>query len=91
MTNMFKREVLAQVAIPAVVLFIANFAVAVICGTYTDVFSQIIAGLIAEFFALITCYYLVIRKNKASSHIWANYIIWILIFNLGILAETFGF
>ena len=88
---MFKSETLSQVAIPAAVLFGVTFIVALLFNSYFEVLPQIIACLIYELFALITCYYLVIRKNKSRKHIWANYIIWTLFCNFGILAETFGF
>ncbi|MBR3560714.1 MAG: hypothetical protein IKN81_04200 [Oscillospiraceae bacterium] len=85
---MFKSETLRQVSKPAALLFGITFLIKLFCNPYFELFPILFAILIFEVFALITCYYLVICKNKPRNMIWANYVIWTLFVNLGDLAAA---
>lgn len=84
---MFSHETSSRVAIPALVLAIITYLTQLLCGYQNissyDLAVYLVAVVIFEFFALLTCYGFVIIKGKDQRHVWANYIIWILIANIG--------
>lgn len=47
----------------------------------------IVSDIIVQIIAYLTCYFFVIKRNKGQKGIWINYIIWILVFNIGIVSE----
>lgn len=91
---MFSSETGSRVAIPAIVLAAVTVLTRLIIGiqfaSFYDIGVILIAVVIVEFFALLTCYPLVIARGKSQRYVWANYIIWMILLNLGPLAQHFA-
>ena len=45
--------------------------------------THILTQLIFQVLALFTCWLFVLRPNRADIHVWINYLVWMLIMNLG--------
>ena len=94
---MLNKRNLSSVGWPALALFIVTLLIQGLIVYYThfsfyifDAISLCIAGVICEVFAYMTCWSLVIRKKKDDNWIWINYIVWMLIMNLGSVADFLG-
>ncbi len=91
---MFKRENLAKVKIPALVLLIVSFFAPLFIQLqsysqqYGSLSSAMIIGAVVQWltyslvfhiFAYLASYFLVIRRDKPDSHIWFCYVVCILV------------
>ena len=52
--------------------------------------SWVVAALIYELFAYITCWALVLNKGKSDRAVWLNYIVWTLIAVIGNVSYILG-
>ena len=86
---MFSKDALRIAAIPAAFLFIITFVLNLLLGSI-GVLSSVFACIFYEIFAYITCWVFVLAKNRSDTALWANYIIWLLIANLGQVVSYFG-
>lgn len=91
---MFSPETGSRVAVPALVLAIITYLTQLICGYHNisvyELAVYLVAVVIVEFFALLTCYPLVIARGKDQRHVWANYIIWTFLANAGNIVSAFS-
>lgn len=94
---MINKRNLSDAAWPALSLFVVSLVIQVlieyITAFYIDTYSiaSIAIGcLFAQIFAYITCWCFVFRKNKGYRSVWINYIVWILIMNLGRVVDFLG-
>ena len=81
---------------PAMTLFVVSFLVLAIhdpLAYFNAGFlavwlgSHLFSCLLGQVFAYITCWAFVLRRDKGYRQIWTNYIVWILILNLGTVAS----
>lgn len=91
--NYFKR-----VLWPSIVLFVLYFGVNLIVVfphlTPSMTAAMLInaigpfffAAIIYEVFAYMTCWALVLRKEKSNTHVWINYAVWAFISLCGVFA-----
>lgn len=80
------------ILIPASILLVIHTIVQClyeihISQTFVSFGALIVSNLIAQIIAYLTCYFFVIKRNKGQKGVWINYIIWILVFNIGIVSE----
>ena len=79
------------VAIPALTLFVITFVVNFLsAGASFHVISAIVMCAITEALAYLSCWALVLRKNKGQQAVWVNYIVWIVLMNLGSVVSLLG-
>ena len=84
-----------NILIPAIVFFVINTIVQYLQQVqnfdFVPLFGFLIQvityNLIAQTLAYLTCRFLVIKRNKGQKGVWINYIIWILVMNLGVVSE----
>lgn len=92
--SLFSSDTLSRVAVPSFILAVVTLVIRLtfsIQTIYIDDFGAILVEiLITEIFAFLTCYPFVIARGKTQGHVWANYIIWMLLLNLGSLVQYFG-
>lgn len=86
---MFRKDSLQIAVIPSAILFIITFVLNLLLGSIGWL-SNVFACIFIELFAYITCWVFVISKNKSGTLLWVNYIVWILIANLGQVVNYFG-
>ena len=84
-----------SIAVPAFVLFFITFVVGNLM-TYAPfsagaIISSCVTCLITEVFAYVSWWALVFRKNKGMRATWINYIVWIVLLNLGNVATLLGY
>lgn len=87
---MFSSDNLRRVALPALALFIVNYICCVVFDSYFDWPSHIVYQAIVQFFALMSCHFLVFRRGKEQNHVWINYIVWMFIMNAGRIWVFYG-
>ena len=87
---MFSKETLEQVTAPSLVLLIVTILCTLITEPNFELGPFIVFLFIAELLALLTGYSAVIVRGRARKHLWINYFIWIVLFNLGRVAMYFG-
>lgn len=92
--KMINKRNLSDIALPALSLFIVSLVIQVLIEYFTTFYintyviaSIAIGCLFTQIFAYITCWFFVFRKNKSYKAVWINYIVWILIMNLGSVSE----
>ncbi len=84
-----------NILFPAIVFFVINVIVQYLQEMqsygYVMIFSFLIQmityNLITQSLAYLTCRFFVIKKSKGQNGVWINYIIWIIVMNLGIIVE----
>lgn len=88
---MFSSENLRRVALPALALFLINYVCTILFDPYPfDWGSHIVYQAIVQFVALLSCHFLVLNKGKEQSHVWINYIVWMVIMNAGRIWTYYG-
>lgn len=82
-----KRNIL----LPAIVFYIINTFVYLLQQPDAPLFGFLISSsvynLISQGLAYLTCYFIVIKRNKGQKGVWINYIIWTVVMNLGVVSE----
>ena len=84
-----------NILIPAIVFFVINTIVQYLQQVqnfdFVPLFGFLIQvityNLIAQTLAYLTCRFLVIKRSEGQKGVWINYIIWILVMNLGVVSE----
>ena len=98
---MFKKENLKKVKLQAAIFGVSLLITNIVTNNYFNLLSVFITIIISEFIAYLSCYALVflhyknkplnnINNAKLSKHIWINYIVWIILMNVGVWAEMLG-
>lgn len=90
---MLNKNYLSAVKYPALVQFVVSFIVLclndpVIIPIF--IVSHLISCALGQLFSYGCCWAFVLRKGKGQYHVWINYIVWILLLNLGTVAGMFG-
>ena len=49
--------------------------------------AVLITNIIWQILAYLSCWVFVLRQEKEQNYVWANYIIWTIVANLGIVSE----
>lgn len=80
----FKRLVF-----PIIVMTVGYLIAQIIGRMYAGIGAFIVAALILNVFAFITCWAFVLRKNKSDAHIWINYIVWLVLISIGTIGNKF--
>lgn len=88
--KMINKRNISEVMWPALALFVVTMLIQSLIEYYsaaylnTFIFASLAIGcLFSEIFAYITCWAFVFRKSKSHRAVWINYIVWILIMNIG--------
>ena len=89
-----KRENFRRLLWPIIALSACLLIVSCITGEFSELgqskeYDGVIIGghffyqLFAQIPAFISCWFLVIRKNKSNTHIWINYLVWAVLWTIG--------
>ncbi len=85
-----------NIILPALIFFVINTMVQYYNERSYNMFdfdfigfciSMFSFNLISQVFAYLTCLFCVIKRNKGQNGVWINYIVWILILNIGVVAN----
>lgn len=86
------RKSFSTVSYPALILLIIStivqcFYMPIVSPIVAWILSLLISLALGQAFSYITCWALVLRKGKNRRYVWINYIVWILILNIGVVTE----
>lgn len=92
---MLQKKNLTAAGWPALTLWLVTIAVAFLIDPISGSFSSFVSWAVSwtvtcalfELFAYLTCWALVFRRGKGARAVWINYIVWILIANIGPLND----